>query len=111
MSKKFTKVSVEDLKNRAKAKLARKGHEKSTSASSDPTIVTPKSKAKRKRTKMKDNMISLKISEEASIYADPGSLADSFDSLVLPKDVNRYKELGLQSALFVWQQCLKHANK
>ncbi|GAB2295533.1 hypothetical protein Dimus_029697 [Dionaea muscipula] len=91
-----------------KAKLTRKGHEKSTSASSDPIIIAQKTSTKRKRPEPEEGMISFKISEEASICADPGSLMDSFDSLLLPTDVKRYKELGtMEVANFNVQEIMK----
>ncbi|GAB2266849.1 hypothetical protein Dimus_001837 [Dionaea muscipula] len=41
-----------------------------------------------------EGAISLKFSEEASVYADPGSLMESFEGLLFPMDLQCYGDLS-----------------
>ncbi|GAB2271078.1 hypothetical protein Dimus_005927 [Dionaea muscipula] len=108
------------MRSRAKARIARKGQEKSAPLSSEPVASAPKTKAKGKRKMVEvvldEGIISLKFSEESSVYADPRSLMESFDNLLFPRDLQHFWELGtaevgLQMTLFSCQQYSKNASK
>ncbi|GAB2278487.1 hypothetical protein Dimus_013168 [Dionaea muscipula] len=114
MSKHFT-LDIAEMKNRAKTKVS-KGREKAVLKSVDPPVVASRTNPKRKRRKdillLDDRVISLNFPEEASLYADPGSLLDSFDGLFFPHDVERFEELGTTGVNDqLLQDALKAENK
>ncbi|GAB2271079.1 hypothetical protein Dimus_005928 [Dionaea muscipula] len=98
LSKKIARIDLEEMRSRAKARIARKGQEKSAPLSSEPVASAPKTKAKGKRKMVEvvldEGIISLKFSEESSVYADPRSLMESFDNLLFPRDLQHFWELG-----------------
>ncbi|GAB2278633.1 hypothetical protein Dimus_013310 [Dionaea muscipula] len=89
LSKKIARIDPEKMRSRAKARIVGKGQEKSAPASSETVASAPKAKVV-----LDEGVISLKFPEKASVYADPSSLMESFEGLLVHRNLQRYGELG-----------------